>query len=145
MIGILVALLMAMICILVHSEAVALVQNIGDRLSGARMSLLVTWGGLLSAHVVEVWLYAIAYWVCAAAGVGSLIGVNSAVDYGYFSAVVYTTLGFGDIVPDEGLQLLAGSEALVGLCLIAWSATATYGHHTSRRVEEQERHELGVV
>jgi len=47
-------------------------------------------------------------------------------DYGYFSAVVYTTLGFGDLVPAPGIQILAGSEALVGLCLIAWSAAITF-------------------
>ena len=76
--------------------------------------------------MIEIWLYALAYWACDIFGIGSLQGMTSSLDYGYFSAVVYTTLGFGDIVPQDGIRMLAGSEALVGLCLIAWSATVTY-------------------
>lgn len=132
MISLLIAGGMAMICILVHTEAISLVRKLNARINSRnnrfRLSLLVTWIALLSAHVLEVWLYAVVYWLCDIYGLGGLQGMNGSLDYVYFSSVVYTTLGFGDIVPDTGVQLLAGSEALVGLCLIAWSATVTYGH-----------------
>jgi hypothetical protein len=133
MIGLAVAGIMAMICISVHFEAMVIVERICDSIRSGRRSLLMTWAGLLSAHVVEIWLYAGAYWICDLSGIGGLSGRQSALDYAYFSAVVYTTLGFGDILPEEGVQMLAGSEALVGLCLIAWSATITYGHVQSLR------------
>ncbi len=133
MIGLAIAGVMAMICILVHTEAISLVDKLRDRVRSFRLSLLVTWSALLFAHVVEVWLYAMVYWLCDIAGVGGLQGMSSRLDYVYFSVVVYTTLGFGDIVPDSGVRLLAGSQALVGLCLIAWSATVTYGHVTHER------------
>jgi len=44
----------------------------------------------------------------------------------YFSAETYTSLGFGDVVPDGPLRLLAGAEALNGLLLIGWSASFLY-------------------
>lgn len=124
---------MAMVCILVHTEALSLVKKFTARITRFRLSLLVTWLLLLSAHVLQVWLYALVYWLCDIYGLGGLQGMTEPLDYVYFSAVVYTTLGFGDIVPEAGVRLLVGSQALVGLCLIAWSATATYGHVTAGR------------
>ncbi len=49
-----------------------------------------------------------------------------AVDSVYYSAMVYTTVGFGDMVPSGGLRLITATEALVGLSLITWSASFTY-------------------
>ena len=117
---------MAMTCVLIHAEVLAVVEKYCLRIRGVRMTLMTIWGILLSAHVFEVWLYAGVYWFAAGTGFGQLQGVTEGLDYVYFSAVVYTTLGFGDIVPTGDLRILAGSQALVGLCLIAWSATATY-------------------
>ena len=132
-----VALVMALICIIVHFEALILIERMVDSIRSARLSLLTAWTGLLIAHVVEIWLYAVAYAGCAYYGVGELRGAETFLDYGYYSEVVYTTLGFGDIVPGEGVQILTGSEALVGLSLIAWSATVTYSrvllHQSNRR------------
>jgi hypothetical protein len=127
MLDMVMALVMALVCIFLHFEAVLLIERWAGAMRGVRMSLLATWTGLLFAHVIEIWLYALLYYWCAQAGIGQLHGVTSFIDYGYYSAVVYTTLGFGDVVPDPGLHMLTGSEALVGLSLIAWSATITYG------------------
>jgi hypothetical protein len=121
------ALIMALICIFVHFEAVLLIEKLVRHVRSVRRSLLATWTALFFAHILEIWIYAFAYLACARVGIGELKGAETIVDYAYYSAVVYTTLGFGDIVPDTGLQLLTGSEALVGLSLIAWSATVTYG------------------
>lgn len=48
-------------------------------------------------------------------------GVETMLDYFYFSAVSYTSLGLGDIFPKDHLRFLTGVEALNGLLLIAWS------------------------
>ena len=127
MLDMVMALVMALVCVFLHFEAVLLIERWAGAMRSVRMSLLATWTGLLFAHIVEIWLYALVYYLCALVGVGRLQGVTSFVDYGYYSAVVYTTLGFGDVVPDPGLHMLTGSEALVGLSLIAWSASITYG------------------
>ena len=121
------AMVMALICILLHFEAISLIGRFITAAHSARVALLVTWASLFAAHIAQIWLYAGVYWLCAQIGLGTIDGVSSFLDYGYFSAVVYTTLGFGDLLPGEGVRILAGSEALVGLCLIAWSATITYG------------------
>lgn len=83
----------------------------------------------LSAHLVEVGLYASAF---AAGdgllGLGSFGGasVNHPLDYLYFSLVSYTSLGLGDIFPTGHLHFLTGIEALNGLLLIAWSGSFIY-------------------
>lgn len=39
----------------------------------------------------------------------------------YFSAVTYTTTGYGDIVLAEGWRLLGAVEALTGILMCGWS------------------------
>lgn len=79
-------------------------------------------------HTIAVWLYAAAYWLLTASGLGAIAGVHDLgfFDHLYFSVVSYTSLGFGDQVPVGHARLLSGVEALNGLTLIAWSASFTY-------------------
>lgn len=44
----------------------------------------------------------------------------------YYSAATYTSLGYGDIVPQGRLRILSAAEALNGLVLIGWSASFGY-------------------
>ena len=44
----------------------------------------------------------------------------------YFSAAIYSSLGFGDIVPMGELRLIAVMEGLNGLMLIAWTAAYSF-------------------
>lgn len=84
------------------------------------------------AHLAEVMLFAIAYYVMHwSQWMGSLSDVNPAAAdeftrYFYFSISSYTTLGVGDIVPIGPMRILAGIEALTGLVLIAWTASFSY-------------------
>ena len=39
----------------------------------------------------------------------------------YFSAVTYTTTGYGDLVPPVRWRILGASEAMVGMVLLGWS------------------------
>jgi voltage-gated potassium channel Kch len=39
----------------------------------------------------------------------------------YFSAVTYTTTGYGDLVLPEGWRLLGGVHALTGILMCGWS------------------------
>jgi hypothetical protein len=61
-------------------------------------------------------------------GLGTVAGEfsGSAVDYFYFSATTYSTLGVGDLFPTGAIRLVAGIEALTGFVLIGWSASFTY-------------------
>ncbi|MCA9111260.1 MAG: two pore domain potassium channel family protein, partial [Planctomycetaceae bacterium] len=48
---------------------------------------------------------------------------QSSTDYGYFSFVAYTSLGFGDITPKGPVRFMTALETLTGLILIAWTAS----------------------
>ena len=39
----------------------------------------------------------------------------------HFSAVTYTTTGYGDLVLDKGWRLLGAVEALTGILMCGWS------------------------
>lgn len=84
---------------------------------------------ILATHVAEMWLFAFGYFILD--GFGSLGGFNgleliSLPDYAYYSAMVYTTVGFGDIVPVGPIRFMTGMEALTGLLMITWSASFTF-------------------
>ncbi|MGJ8686272.1 MAG: ion channel [Spongiibacteraceae bacterium] len=85
--------------------------------------------GALTAHAVEVWIFAVAYYYMNKAdGWGKLTGNfdGSLMDCGYFSFTVFSTVGFGDIEPAGHLRYLTGIESLTGLVLITWSASFLY-------------------
>ena len=52
---------------------------------------------------------------------GNLLGNFS--DFFYYSINCYTTLGTGDIFANGPMRIATGLEALIGLVLIAWTAT----------------------
>jgi len=82
--------------------------------------------GALVAHSVEVWIFAIAYFLMDHAGNwGRLEGHfnGSLMDCVYFSFTTFTTLGFGDIEPIGAVRYLTGLESLTGLVLITWTAS----------------------
>jgi hypothetical protein len=80
-------------------------------------------------HVIEIWLFGVGYYVLEAEpGFGTVQGLQTTElrDFVYFSAMTYTTVGFGDVVPVGPIRFLAAIEAIAGLVLIAWSASYTY-------------------
>ena len=84
---------------------------------------------VIFTHVIEVWVFGITYFLLFShGGVGEILGNfdYEILDCVYFSFVNYTTLGYGDLVPEGYVRFLAGTESLVGLVLIAWSASFTY-------------------
>lgn len=85
--------------------------------------------GALLLHISEIWLFGVAYWVgLALPGAGGVRGdyEGSLLDTVYLSAMTFSTVGFGDIAPHGAIRFMAGTEAVLGLFLIAWSATFTY-------------------
>jgi hypothetical protein len=95
-----------------------------------RARIVIMIYGLLILHSLEIWLFGIAYWgLSYDTGYGQLTGeteINALVDYVYFSSTVYSTLGFGDVIPAGPIRLIVGIESVSGLLLITWSASFTY-------------------
>lgn len=86
--------------------------------------------GVLSVHVCEIWIFGLAFYLLQAVSpsFGHVHGIaaGSLVDHVYFSAVTFTTVGFGDVIPFGPVRFLAGTEALTGFVLITWSASFTF-------------------
>jgi len=81
---------------------------------------------ILLAHIIEVWLFALGYYLMINVdGLGSLVGNfdQSFLDCTYYSFTTYSTLGFGDIEPSGHIRFLTGLESLTGLVMITWSAS----------------------
>lgn len=118
---------------LLHYEALNLLSFLLVRLKlldRRRVLLLIL--GLLAAHVAEVGIYAAAYAVVDGhAALGSLVHIRlppptTWVDCIYFSFVTYTTLGYGDLVPEGPIRFIAATEALNGWVLLGWSVSFTF-------------------
>lgn len=85
--------------------------------------------GVLVLHITEIWIFGCVYWLSLALpGAGSVVGVSTPgiLDTVYLSAMTFSTVGFGDVAPHGAIRFIAGTEAVLGLFLIAWSATFTY-------------------
>jgi len=115
------------ICVVVHYEILfQLSKRIPKLAIKPRHRILVGVFGALAAHSIEVWVFAVAYYLKLKSGLfGSFEGnfSGSLLDCAYFSITSFTTLGFGDIAPFGDIRFLTGIEALTGLVLITWSAS----------------------
>lgn len=118
------------ICVLVHYEGLRLLS---DRLPKPkvhhrrRMISLILFIVLL--HVIQIWIFGITYFgLLQLDGFGELHGEMPMrlVDCIYYSASVYSTVGFGDIYPTGAIRTMSGTEGLTGLIMITWSASYTF-------------------
>ena len=85
---------------------------------------------ILITHAAEIWLFAFGYYgLLRFEPFGAIAGdveIVDLIDHAYFSGMVYTTVGFGDVVPVGPIRFMAGMEALTGLVMITWSASFTF-------------------
>ncbi len=118
------------LAVLIHYECLVLLSKyMPKHLSKPRFRLVIGVLGALLAHSLEVWLFALAYYLMLqSGGWGSFDGNfdGSIWDCVYFSYTSYTTLGYGDIAPHGLVRYLAGIESLTGLVLITWTASFLY-------------------
>ncbi len=94
-----------------------------------RIKVLYAISSVLVLHVLEIMLFGAVLWLLALwPATGSLAGEEATgfVDYLYFSAVTFSTVGFGEMWPVGAIRFLCAVEALAGFVLITWSASFTY-------------------
>lgn len=113
--------------VLVHYEFLRLLTLAIPKLAIAhRYRIVIGVFGALIAHVIEVWLFGLAYYgLIQLDGFGELRGNfdGSVLECVYFSFTNYTTLGYGDIEPIGPIRFLTGIESLTGLVMITWTAS----------------------
>lgn len=124
------ATLITIACVIFHYEVMSWSSRLMSHLHLRKRPRIVALMLLLmAAHVVEVWVFGIAFWFLGQwPEFGQLKGTfdEGAMDFIYFSVTTFTTLGFGDIVPEGPMRILTGAEALTGLGLITWSASLAF-------------------
>jgi len=78
-------------------------------------------GKVILSAILVILLFASLFMIFGISNVGiELITTNNFFDCIYFSTVTFTTLGYGDFRPLEGLgRILAGSEAFLGAIMMA--------------------------
>lgn len=74
--------------------------------------------GIMAAHSIEIWLWAACYYFMHA-----LPDFNGAL---YFSTTSFTTVGYGDGMPDGEWRLLGAIESANGFMLFGWSTAFTF-------------------
>ena len=126
----------------VHYEAVrALLHRFhGLRMSYPRLVRLLL--ALVVIHGAEVGLYAAAYAFGAdVLGIGGLVGGSGhgLIDFSYFAAETYSTLGYGDLVPTGGLRVIACIEAINGVLLLTLSGAFLSGMLRDSYLRETQR------
>lgn len=96
----------------------------------ARANISLGFIGALLTHITETFIFAVClFWldhVTPGSALLSTLAEPTFGDYSYYSFVVYTSLGFGDIVPTGVLRTFTALEVLTGLILIAWTASFMY-------------------
>jgi len=79
------------------------------------------------AHLSEILIFAIAWQIMYSMNL-IIFSIDSPtfLDIVYFSGTTYTTVGYGDIVLTGNGRIMAVVEGVMGLVLIAWTASFTY-------------------
>jgi hypothetical protein len=123
-------ILIISLAVIVHYESLQRLSQLMPRLRFRyRFRIAVGLLGAILAHIIEVWLFALVYYLMIRSGdFGNILGQPepNLLNCAYFSFVTYSTLGYGDLVPVGHLRFLAGLEALTGLVLITWTASFMY-------------------
>ncbi|WP_251357825.1 potassium channel family protein [Kangiella sp. TOML190] len=128
-----ISLFLIFLCVAVHYEALHRFDDISDKLA-LKGRIKVGAGSVLAiaAHTVEVWLFGIAHYFLVNNTSDNFIMHSSGkaahgfMESIYFSFISYTSLGYGDLVPEGPIRFMVGTECLLGLVLIAWTASFLY-------------------
>ena len=119
--------LLITIAVTIHYEVLRLLSVTIPKLQiKHRLRVIVGVFGTICAHVIEIWMFGLAFYLLTQYGDFGSLGGNfdgSLIDSVYFSFTNYTTVGYGDIEPFGALRFLTGVESLTGLSLITWSAS----------------------
>jgi hypothetical protein len=108
------------LCVVIHATGVSCaVRWLRYRTTAMPRFWLGTWlfirlaGWIVLLHLIEITTWALLY-----ARKAAMPDLQSAL---YFSAVTYTTTGYGDLVLPQEWRLVGAIEALTGILMCGWS------------------------
>lgn len=115
----LIALALMAVCVVIHATGVTaalrwLAASRVDRRFWPWSWMLVRVAALtILLHLAEIAVWAIFYvWKC---------GLPDLPTAAYFSAVTYTTTGYGDVLLSEDWRMVGAVEAITGILMCGWS------------------------
>ena len=115
----LIALVLMALSVAIHASGVAGALAWSRRQATAQQFWRWTWlfiivaGWMILLHLAEITVWALFYLFT-----GAITDLASSL---YFSAVTYTTTGYGDVVLPRDFRLVGGVEALTGILMCGWS------------------------
>lgn len=127
---ILVSITLVLLVVALHQGMFKLLVMLGRRLPMIKprhIAIAIIIG--IATHLLEILLFAGGMQFLVAQGrYGQLISDHSIkfTDVLYFSAVTYSTVGYGDITPTQWLRFVVAIEALTGVVLVAWTASLIF-------------------
>jgi hypothetical protein len=127
--------------VVLHYEGLLVLGRLKIDGSKHRQRIIFMILGILVLHILEIWIFAATYRLLLLEGdFGGLEGIPGygIFDLVYFSSTVFTTLGFGDIVPYGPIRFVTGTQSVAGLTLITWSASFTFIEMTKAGVGRSE-------
>ena len=108
------------LCVVIHATGVtSAMERLRLPVSESRRFWRSTWlfirlaGWMVLLHLIEITTWALLY-----VRTDAMPDLPSAL---YFSAVTYTTTGYGDIVLPQEWRLVGAIEALTGILMCGWS------------------------
>jgi hypothetical protein len=107
------------LCVVIHATGVSSAVRWRYPMTGAHPFWLGTWlyirlaGWIVFLHLIEITTWALFY-----VRKDAMPDLQSAL---YFSAVTYTTTGYGDLVLPQEWRLVGAIEALTGILMCGWS------------------------
>ena len=133
MLAVLCAAVLIVVSVISHYEGLRILSAaLAPDPDRPRRLMLVVIFSVIFIHLLEILYFAAGYWFGhAVLHIGTFEGIRGQfiiepLDYVYFSAETYTSLGIGDAYPVGDLRLIASIESLIGLLLIGWSTSFTY-------------------
>jgi hypothetical protein len=126
------------LCVIIHAGGITWLLG-RDRARRVTASMHGFWPSTWLFVRVALWvlllhLVEISVWAAMFVWNGAMPDAASAI---YFSAVTYTTVGYGDLVLPPPWRLDAGIEALTGILMCGWS-TGFFFATVSRLYERQD-------
>ncbi len=131
-----------------HYEVLAVLARLtAGRPGSRRISLFVAITGLLAVHMCEIALFAAAFYIGARVlALGSFVSARTMapMDYFYYAAETYSSLGYGDIYPLGTIRLLASITPVIGLLLMGWSSAFLFSLVQPRDPPSTGKHDVSA-
>ena len=117
----------SLVTIAIHALVMTIVVRVAQATGTKKVShpslflmavMIPTVSVFMLAHTIEVFVWALAYWIVEAAPPGTNLV--------YFAFVNFATLGYGDVIPVQRWLLLGPLAAMNGWLLFGWSTAVIF-------------------